>query len=63
MARRFMLASGLAAAVLTSPLVLAQSAGRLTGRVCRTRRCEHFQALLRMDTSDPPGNERQPPNT
>ena len=29
-----------------------------TGRASKPRRMEHFQAVLRFDTSDPPGNER-----
>ena len=39
--------------------------GPTTRRLNRTGRetLRHFQALVRMDTSDPPGNERRPPST
>jgi len=56
---RFAASSAVAAALLVAgSAVIAQSPGPADWPSVERETLEHFQAVLRMDTSDPPGNER-----
>lgn len=50
--------SFLAIVALSIATVTAQTAGTIDWPRVEAETMEHFQALLRFDTSDPPGNER-----
>ena len=45
------------AALAFSPLLMAQSPPTIDWSRVQTETLQHYQALLRLDTSDPPGNE------
>ena len=52
------LISMMVATAVASTMALAQAPGQPDWRAIEAETLEHFQALLRFDTSDPPGNEQ-----
>ena len=57
MARKVLLVGIFAAAVAASSVGFAQSPGQPDWAALEAETLRHFQALVRFDTSDPPGNE------
>jgi acetylornithine deacetylase/succinyl-diaminopimelate desuccinylase-like protein len=58
MIRFLMLAGATALAALSSTFVLAQAPSQPDWNRIQDETLQHFQALVRFDTSDPPGNEQ-----